>query len=107
LREEFGLRPVEYPTTRTKQASPAERAKDLHTAFSDPEIRAVLTSIGGEDQIKVLRHLDPAVLAGNAKPFFGYSDNTNLHLFLWNLTVRLGLRLGHLCDVDHMESSGV
>ena len=21
----------------------------------------------------------------NPKPFFGYSDNTNLHLFLWNL----------------------
>jgi muramoyltetrapeptide carboxypeptidase LdcA involved in peptidoglycan recycling len=85
LREEFGLRPVEYPTTRARQASPAERAKDLHTAFSDPEIRAVLTSIGGEDEIKVLRHLDPEVLAGNPKPFFGYSDNTNLHLFLWNL----------------------
>ena len=73
------------PHYRAKQASPAERAKDLHTAFSDPEIRAVLTSIGGEDEIKVLRHLDPEVLAGNPKPFFGYSDNTNLHLFLWNL----------------------
>ncbi len=56
LRDEFGLRPVEYPTTRAEQASPAERAKDLHTAFSDPEIKAVLTSIGGEDEIKVLRH---------------------------------------------------
>jgi len=85
LRDEFGLRPVEYPTTRAAQASPAERAKDLHSAFGDPEIKAVLTSIGGEDEIKVLRHLDPEVLAANPKPFFGYSDNTNLHLFLWNL----------------------
>ena len=85
LRDEFGLRPVEYPTTRAAQASPAERAKDLHSAFADPEIKAVLTSIGGEDEIKVLRHLDPEVLAANPKPFFGYSDNTNLHLFLWNL----------------------
>ncbi len=57
LREEFGLRPVEYLTTRAAQASPAERAKDLHSAFGDPEIKAVLTSIGGEDEIKVLRHL--------------------------------------------------
>lgn len=85
LRDELGLRPVEYPTTRAQQASPAERAKDLHSAFTDPDIKAVLTSIGGEDEIKVLRHLDPEVLAANPKPFFGYSDNTNLHLFLWNL----------------------
>ena len=85
LRDEFGVRAVEYPTTRLEQATPAERAKDLHRAFSDSEIKAVLTSIGGEDEIKVLRHLDPEVLASNPKPFFGYSDNTNLHLFLWNL----------------------
>ena len=85
LRDELGLRPVEYPTTRAQQPSPAERAKDLHSAFTDPDIKAVLTSIGGEDEIKVLRHLDPEVLAANPKPFFGYSDNTNLHLFLWNL----------------------
>ena len=85
LRDEFGLQPVEYPTTRAEQASPAERAADLHAAFSDPEIKAVLTSIGGEDEIKVLGHLDPEILASSPKPFFGYSDNTNLHLFLWNL----------------------
>jgi muramoyltetrapeptide carboxypeptidase LdcA involved in peptidoglycan recycling len=45
----------------------------------------VIAAIGGEDEIKVLRHLDPALLASHPKPFFGYSDNTNLHLFLWNL----------------------
>jgi len=33
----------------------------------------------------VLAHLDPDVLGASPKPFFGYSDNTNLHLFLWNL----------------------
>src|SRR5580692_12116506 len=85
LREEFGLRPVEYPTTRAAQASPAERAADIHAAFADPDIRAVIASIGGEDELKVLGHLDPDLLGANPKPFFGYSDNTNLHLFLWNL----------------------
>ena len=85
LREEFGLRPVEYPTTRAPQATPAARAADIHAAFADPDIRAVIASIGGEDELKVLRHLDPDLLAAHPKPFFGYSDNTNLHLFLWNL----------------------
>jgi muramoyltetrapeptide carboxypeptidase LdcA involved in peptidoglycan recycling len=85
LREKFRLVPVEYPTTRAARATVKERASDIHAAFSDPAIRAVLTTIGGEDELKVLRHLDPDLIASDPKPFFGYSDNTNLHLFLWNL----------------------
>jgi muramoyltetrapeptide carboxypeptidase LdcA involved in peptidoglycan recycling len=85
LREEFGLVAVEYPTTRAAQASPEDRAKDVHAAFSDPDIKAVIAAIGGEDELKVLPHLNLDVLAGNPKPFLGYSDNTNLHLLLWNL----------------------
>ena len=58
---------------------------DIHAAFTDPDIKAIIASIGGEDELKVLAHLDPDLLAASPKPFFGYSDNTNLHLFLWNL----------------------
>lgn len=85
LRDEFGLEPVAYPTTRAAHASPAERAADVHAAFADPDIKAVLTTIGGDDELKVLPYLDPDVLAENPKPFFGYSDNVNLHVYLWNL----------------------
>ncbi|HWG00772.1 MAG TPA: S66 peptidase family protein [Trebonia sp.] len=87
LREEFGLVPVEYPTTRVMGASPAGRAADIHAAFADPAIKAVITSIGGEDELTVLPHLDPELLAANPKPFFGYSDNTNLHVYLWSLGI--------------------
>ena len=86
LREDFGLEPVEYPTTR-RQGTPAERARDVMAAFADPGTTAVLTTIGGEDQIKVLRHLDPEVLRAHPKPFFGLSDNTNLCNYLWNLGI--------------------
>ena len=84
LEEEYGVVPVEYPSTRT-WSSPEARAADVMAAFADPTISAVLTSIGGSDQIKVLKHLDPEVLRANPKPFFGLSDNTNLHNYLWNL----------------------
>lgn len=87
LREEFELRPVEYPTTRVAEASPLERAEDVHAAFADPDVKAVIASIGGADELKVLAYLDPDVLVANPKPFFGYSDNTNLHLFLWRLGI--------------------
>ncbi|SDJ03014.1 S66 family peptidase [Nonomuraea jiangxiensis] len=82
LREELELEPVEYPTTRRLDASPADRAADLMDAFTDPDIHAVLATIGGSDQITVLPHLDPAAITV-PKPFFGFSDNTNLLNWLW------------------------
>jgi muramoyltetrapeptide carboxypeptidase LdcA involved in peptidoglycan recycling len=85
LREEFGLEPVEYPATRKRGATPQERADDLHAAFADPTVRAVLASIGGDDQITVLPLLDRELIRANPKPFFGWSDNTNLLLALRNL----------------------
>jgi muramoyltetrapeptide carboxypeptidase LdcA involved in peptidoglycan recycling len=82
---ELGLEPVEFPTTRAPVASPEERARDIEAAFLDPTIEAVFATIGGDDQIKVLRHLNPDVLRGAKKPFFGHSDKTNLHVFLHGL----------------------
>jgi len=38
LGEEFGLVPVEYPTTRQMNADPKDRAADLNAAFADPSI---------------------------------------------------------------------
>ncbi|GAA0410504.1 S66 peptidase family protein [Streptomyces luteireticuli] len=87
LREDFGLVPVEYPATRTMHATPGQRAADLHAAFADPEIKAVIASIGGDDQITVLPHLDRELLRTHPKPFLGYSDNTNLLLLLRNLGI--------------------
>ncbi|MFJ4789084.1 S66 peptidase family protein [Streptomyces sp. NPDC088794] len=82
LREEFGLEPVEYPTTRKMGSTPRERADDLHAAFADPTVKAVMASIGGDDQITVLPLLDRELIRANPKPFFGFSDNTNLLAFL-------------------------
>src|SRR3979411_2852676 len=84
-RDETGLEPVEYPTTRQLGASPQDRAADLMAAFADPGIRAVLAPLGGAAQLTAPPFLDPAVVAANPKAFVGYSDNTNLLNWLWNL----------------------
>lgn len=83
LAEVTGLEPVEYPTTRQLGASPESRARDLNAAFADPQIRAVIATVGGEDQITVIGHLDADAVRADPKPFLGYSDNTNLHQWLW------------------------
>ena len=87
LREEFGLEPVEYPATRKMGSTPEERADDIHAAFADPAIKAVMASIGGDDQITVLPLLDRELIRANPKPFFGSSDNTNLLVLLYNLGI--------------------
>lgn len=83
IRCEFGLEPVEYPTTRKLNASTEERTRDLIAAFFDSEIKAVIASIGGDDQITYVHKISPEVFLKNPKPFLGYSDNTHLCNFLF------------------------
>lgn len=87
LREDFGLEVVEYPTTLKTGSSAEARAADLMAAFGDPSVRAVMASIGGDDQITVIPHLDPDIVLADPKPFFGSSDNTNLLAWLWSLGI--------------------
>lgn len=87
LKNELGLVPKEYPTTRKLGASLQERAEDIMSAFRDPETKAVIATIGGQDQIKLLKYLDKEVFLENPKPFFGFSDNTHLGNYLWNLGI--------------------
>ena len=79
----FGLEPVEFPTTTQINAQTEERARDLIAAFEDSSIKAVITSIGGDDQISYIKNLPPAPFIQNPKPFFGFSDNTHFANFLW------------------------
>lgn len=88
LREVFDLEPVVFPTARQGSdflaGNPRARAADLHAAFRDPDVTGVFATIGGWEQLRVLRHLDTATLREHPTRFFGMSDNTNLSLALWN-----------------------
>lgn len=83
LRDIFGLEPIEFPTTKKLGASAEERSKDLIDAFENKEIKAVIASIGGDDQITYIKKLPKEPFVNNPKPFFGFSDNTHFVNFLW------------------------
>lgn len=87
LKDELGLIPVEYPTTRGTNNPLKDRARDIMAAFKDSESKAIIATIGGQDQIKLLKYLDKNVMLNNPKPFFGFSDNTHLGNYLWNLGI--------------------
>lgn len=83
IEEVFGLRVVEMPHTLAPAEHlakhPEARAADLMAAFADPEIAGIIATIGGDDCIRLLPHLDLGVIAANPKVFLGFSDTTALH----------------------------
>jgi len=83
LKDVFGLEPVEFPTTKMIGANGEERAEDLIDAFENKEIKAVIASLGGDDQITYIKNLPKKPFIDNPKPFFGYSDNTHFINHLW------------------------
>ena len=62
----------------------AQRLADLHAAFANPEVDAILCTRGGWGSAEILPHLDRDLIRANPKPFLGYSDHTSLHLWLAN-----------------------
>jgi muramoyltetrapeptide carboxypeptidase LdcA involved in peptidoglycan recycling len=78
LRDVLGLVVREAEHARAPAASVAQRVADLHAAFADREARLIVTSIGGDDSLLLLPHLDLAALARNPKIVLGFSDTTTL-----------------------------
>ncbi len=83
LREQFGLNPIELPHVRDGNASKQDKMDDLIQAFTDPKIKAVITTIGGDHQAEYVHKLSAEPFRNNPKPFFGYSDNTHFSNFLF------------------------
>lgn len=87
MNDRFDLNVVELPTTRRSRSylfeHPKERAVDVNTAFEDESITALVSLIGGNDQIRILPYLEEEVLRVHPTRFLGFSDNTVLcaHLF--------------------------
>ena len=54
--------------------SVAHRLEDLHAAFADPDIDAIITVIGGWNGNQILQGIDYDLVASNPKIFCGYSD---------------------------------
>ncbi len=67
---------------RYTAGSDARRARELHDAFTDPEVKAVWAARGGYGAMRLFDLLDETVLRAHPKIFIGYSDMTALHHYL-------------------------
>lgn len=55
------------------------RIEDLHDAFSDKNVKAIITVVGGFNSNQLLRYIDWELIRVNPKIFCGYSDITVLN----------------------------
>jgi muramoyltetrapeptide carboxypeptidase LdcA involved in peptidoglycan recycling len=82
LRQTFGLVVKEYPTARAADDylyhHPEARAADVNQAFADPEVKAIIATIGGDDLVRILPYLDVEIIRRNPKILLGFSDTTIL-----------------------------
>jgi len=90
LTQEFGLNVV-YGTnaraTGPRNVVPVGlRVDDLHNAFADPNIAAIIMFRGGYHLNDILPYVDWDLVRQNWKPFIGYSDATAFQLALYART---------------------
>lgn len=60
-------------------SSVASRLEDLHEAFGDPNVKGILTVVGGFNSNQILRGIDWELIKANPKVFCGFSDITALN----------------------------
>jgi muramoyltetrapeptide carboxypeptidase LdcA involved in peptidoglycan recycling len=84
LRARFGVEVVTAPNARRDNAflhdNPRARADDVHWALGEPSVAALICAIGGDDSVRLVPHLDLALIRENPKVLMGYSDPTILHM---------------------------
>jgi muramoyltetrapeptide carboxypeptidase LdcA involved in peptidoglycan recycling len=66
--------------------TPEERVADIHQLFADPEVRAIIATIGGNHACHLLPLLDFDQIALHPKIFIGFSDVTVLNLAIYART---------------------
>lgn len=67
-------------------SSVKSRLEDIHEAFADKKIKAILTTIGGCNSIHLLQDLDYELIKRNPKILCGYSDITTLQNAIFAMT---------------------
>ena len=83
-----------------------ERLADLHAAFADPSVAAILCTRGGYGSNYLLERLDLDLIRAHPKPFFAYSDHTAVQTWLLD-QVGLVAFYGPMVAADFSVENGV
>lgn len=91
LEEAFGVKVIESKYALADDdwlwRNPQARAEDLMETLANPEVKAIISTIGGDDSIRILPYLDLNVIRQNPKIFMGYSDTIISHFAFFHAGV--------------------
>lgn len=92
-----------------------DRIADLHAAFKDPNVKGILTAIGGYNANQLLRYIDYDLIQANPKVICGYSDITAILLAIYKKTglttyvgphfSSLGMKVGLEYTMDYFKQA--
>lgn len=84
----FSVRVAEHATARYGHTAGTieDRVSDIHAMFSNTEVSAIITTIGGFNSNQLLEYLDYDLIARHPKILMGYSDITALLLAIHKMT---------------------
>ena len=87
LEERYHLQVIAAPNSmrgsRYLAKNPQARAEDFLWAFENPQIKAIIANVGGNDSITLLPFIDTDCIKNHPKIFVGYSDIQNMHLLCY------------------------
>lgn len=82
LEEIFGLHVIETPNALKGNdflfRHPQSRASDLMWALKNPDVKAIIANMGGDDSYRLLPYIDFDIIHSNPKIMMGYSDITTM-----------------------------
>ena len=88
--ESLGFRVIIAPhalnSTGYISDTPQHRTDDLHAMFADPQVRAIIATIGGDHSCHLLPLIDWNLIRANPKILLGFSDITVLNVAFWTMS---------------------
>ena len=84
-------------------SSVESRAADLHEAFADPDVKAVMACIGGFNVNQILPYIDYDLIKANPKILCGYSDITALLNAVYARTGMVTYHAPHLAALGFLR----
>ncbi len=84
-------------------SSVMSRAADLHEAFADKNVKAVMACIGGFNANQILPYIDYELIRANPKILCGYSDITSLLCAVYSQTGLVTYHAPHLAALGFLQ----
>ena len=93
-----------YKNTYGYSATPQEKADDINDMFSDNDVKAIISAVGGDNSFNCLGLIDYENIKKNPKIICGYSDATNYLEAIYTKTGLVTFHHGEMIDLGRKKS---